>query len=298
MRFYADRRITVRQDIHKGALSMKELDTNQLAGLTNDRVLFQTENGTLLVRSIPYRYADFVRIDDIESIILEGRTLMISMKTPTSMGDMRISIDLETGIATADDKRFDEPMPDFNRPKKKRIKPSINGFSIKNVRMIPSEDGYACSCQVMFNGEVVGDFLDKGDGSEYSFWADPPFSTSKIEAVIHSFPPTVRDYGLGPIPIEYDMCQMVNDLLEMADVAKELAKLKEWQDYVLIDDWIHGKHFTMKPQKSMTDEELETTIRKQMEAQGLNIFELRRFSSEDSLSRLDSFVVAEALKNS
>ena len=62
---------------------------------------------------------------------------------------------------------------------------------------MPSEDGYAVYCKLYFNGKKVGDFVDKGDGGEYSFYADKPYSSSKIEQVVRSFPKIVRDYGSG-----------------------------------------------------------------------------------------------------
>lgn len=66
-------------------------------------------------------------------------------------------------------------------PKKARttFTPSINGFFIKSVKTMPSKDGYALYCKVYFNDRKIGDFVDKGDGSEYSFHACKPYSSYK-----------------------------------------------------------------------------------------------------------------------
>ena len=90
--------------------------------------------------------------------------------------------------------------------------PSYNGFSISNAITMPGEDGYAVYAEVLFDRVTIGEFLDKGDGGMYSFRANPQFSVSKIESVVRSFPGTNRDYGLGPMEVECDLCQVVDSL--------------------------------------------------------------------------------------
>ena len=70
---------------------------------------------------------------------------------------------------------------------------------------MPSEDGYALYCKVYFNDRKIGDFVDKGDGGEYSFYADKPYSSYKVEQVVRSFPKIVRDYGFGLMEVEYSI---------------------------------------------------------------------------------------------
>ena len=210
------------------------MTVDKLKSLSNDKVLFEASKDSLLIRSHIYRYADFLKIADIETIErISESTVYVSIPKGSSMGDRYISVNLDTGIVTADGKVFDEEMTkrfggaiSLKSKREKPFTPSINGFSIKDVHTMPSEDGYACYCKVYFNGMKVGDFVDKGDGGEYSFYADPPYSRSKIEEVIRSFPSTNRDYGFGPMVVPYDMNQMVNDLIEMKEIVKGLRKLE------------------------------------------------------------------------
>lgn len=153
------------------------------------------------------------------------------MPVGTMMGDQEILADLNTGIVTADDKVFDEPLSDYSQkpPIQKKAMgtfyPSINGFSIRSVKAMPSEDGYAVCCKVYFNDRKIGDFVDKGDGSEYSFHADKPYSSYKVEQIVRSFPKIVRDYGFGQMEFEYSIGIMVDELMVMNDIARRLKKL-------------------------------------------------------------------------
>ena len=127
---------------------------------------------------------------------------------------------------------FDEPMPEYSQkpPVQKKARgtfyPSINGFSIRSVKAMPSEDGYVIYCKIYFNDRKIGDFVDKGDGSEYSFHADKPYSSYKIEQIVRSFPKIVRDYGFGQMEVEYSIGVMVDDLMVMKDIARRLKKLE------------------------------------------------------------------------
>ena len=284
------------------------MTVDELKKLTNDKVLFNSFKVSLVIRSKVFRYADFFSIKEIESIELESESIIrVTIPSGSAMGDHEVIVNLETGIVTADGKIFDKPMPDEIRnvipnkteprkPTAKRFTPTINGFSIKDVHTMPSEDGYACYCKVYFNGKKVGDFVDKGDGGEYSFYADPPYSRSKIEEVVRSFPPTNRDYGLGPMEISYDMNQMVNDLMEMKEIAKELRKLEgSGKDYVLIDDWKNGRHLTCFPLRSISDETLGVTIKEDLVKRGMETFEIRRFKSLEDLFVLNTFVCSDML---
>ena len=281
------------------------MTVEELKKLTNDKILFDSSKDSLLVRSLIYRYADFLKLDAIESIEKKtGDMILISIPSGSAVEDKSISVNLRTGIVTADGKAFSEPLPSEMRksvPTKKkstsRFTPTINGFSIKDVHTMPSEDGYACSCKVYFNGKKVGDFLDKGDGSEYSFWADPPYSTSKIENTVRSFPSTNRDYGFGPMEVSYDMNQMVNDLLGMKEIAKELIKLEgSGRDFVTIDEWKTGKHFTCTPLSSISDEELLDKLDKDLQRRGLTDYEINRYRSLEDLCVVNTFVCIDILK--
>ena len=270
---------------------------------SNEKILFDSSDESLLIRSLVYRYADFLHINAIKSIEMTSNSIVrISIPSGSSMGDHDISVDLNAGKVTADGKVYDEVLPDYIRSvsksqkRKKPFTPTINGFSIKDVHTMPSEDGYACWCKVYFNGKKIGDFLDKGDGGEYSFYADPPYSAHKIEEEIRCFPSTEKDYGLGSIAVPYDMNQMVNDLMEMNEIAKELMKLEgHGKDYVLIDDWKTGKHLSCTPLSSISDERLDEELKGNLAERGLLDYELRRFRSLENLHVVNHFICEELL---
>lgn len=279
---------------------------DELKAMTNKKILFSTFKETLLIRSLVYRYADFIKLDAIESIekVSESQ-IRVTVPTGSSMGDHEIVADIETGVVTADGNVFNEVIPEeikSTSPKKERkpsvrFTPTINGFSIGSVKTMPSEDGYALYCKVYFNGKKIGDFVDKGDGGEYSFYADQPYRAEKIEKVIRSFPPIERDYGFGPMKVEYDMNQMVNELVEMKEISKQLVRLEpEGKDYVLIDEWKTDRHLTATPSKTMTDEELASKLKEDLNKRGLPEYEIRRYRKNDELHVLNTFVCEDVLK--
>lgn len=281
------------------------MTVDELKTMTNDKILFSTFKETLLIRSLVYRYADFIKLDSIESIekISESQ-IRVSVPNGSSMGDHEIVADIGTGIVVAGGKAFDEMIPEDMKstsPKKEkkssvRFTPTINGFSIGSVKTMPSEDGYALYCKVYFNGKKIGDFVDKGDGGEYSFYADKPYRTDKIEKVVRSFPSIERDYGNGLMKVNYDMNQMVNELMEMKEISKQLIKLEpEGRDYVLVDDWKTDRHLTARPPKTMTDDELASKLNEELGRKDLKEYEVRRYKSLDDLQVHNTFVCEEIL---
>ena len=164
------------------------MTVQDLNDLSNERVRFSVSYDSVFIRNWPYKYADMVHISDVGSVeMVSPKVVRIPVPVGTMMGDQDILADLNTGIVTADDKVFDEPLSDYSQkpPIQKKAMgtfyPSINGFSIRSVKAMPSEDGYAVYCKVYFNDRKIGDFVDKGDGSEYSFHACKPYSSYKIE---------------------------------------------------------------------------------------------------------------------
>lgn len=262
-----------------------------LQKLTNEKLQFSVSSDSVVIRSWTCKYADMVHVVDIESVEMASPSVVrISIPVGTRMGDHEILADLNTGIVTADGKAFDEPMPTYAQkpqaPKKARatFTPSINGFSVKSVKTMPSEDGYALYCKVYFNDRKIGDFVDKGDGGEYSFYADKPYSSYKVEQVVRSFPKIVCDYGFGLMEVEYSIGSMVDDLLVMKDIAKELKKLEGvGRDYVRIDDWKGGRHLSAEISSAMSDDEMEARLKADLKKRGMEDFEMKRYRSLDDL---------------
>jgi serine protease inhibitor ecotin len=278
------------------------MKVQDLQKLTNERIQFSVSSDSVVIRSWAYRYADMVRVSDIESVEMTSPTVVrISVPVGTRMGDHEILADLNTGIVSADGKAFDEPVSSYAQKPKTQKKtrctftPSINGFSIKSVKTMPSEDGYAVYCKVYFNDKKIGDFVDKGDGGEYSFYADKPYSSCKIEQVVRSFPKIVRDYGFGLMEVEYSIGIMVDDLMEMKDIAKEVKKLEgTGRDYVRIDDWKGGRHLSAEVSATMSDEDMSERLKVDLAKRGMCEFEIRRYRSLDDLY-IQSIMVNEKM---
>lgn len=281
------------------------MNIDELKTMTNDKVIFEIPRDILIIRSLVFKYEDCMKLGSIESVERQSKsTVRISIPKGSLMGDHDITVNLTTGIVSADGKTFNEPIPadiqpatlGSKRTKAMRFSPTINGFSIKSVQTMPSTDGYAVYCKIFFNDVKVGDFVDKGDGGEYSFFADPPFRTQKIEQAVRSFPPTERDYGLGPMKVKYDMNQIVNDLMEMKDISRELKKLEPiGKDYVVIDDWKAGNHLSATTPSAMTDDELADELKKTLSTRGLTDYEVRRYRSLEDLHVINTSVSTEML---
>lgn len=270
------------------------LSLEELKAMSNDKISISTKDEFLVLKSQRVGFADSLRLDYLEDIVLKTpNKVKLSIPKDSFMGDTDISLDFSTGYVTANGRPYNQlNRIDSHRKKstanKKVFHSSINGFSIRKVVTMPSEDGYALSCDVYFKSKKVGHFLDKGDGSEYSFYANAPYSTRKIERVVRSFPSTCRDYGLGEIEVEYDMGQLVDALLEMEEVAK---KLKAGGDYVLLDSWKEGRHFTAEVSKQTRDEDLLAEVRKR----GVFDCEIRRFGSLEDLTVANTELKEEML---
>lgn len=271
------------------------MTVQDLNGLSNEMVGFSISSDSVFIRSWPYKYADMVHISDVGSVeMVSTDVVRISVPVGTMMGDHEILADLNTGVVTADGKVFDEPMPEYAQkpPMQKKTRgtfyPSINGFSIRSVKSMPSEDGYAVYCKVYFNDRKIGDFVDKGDGSEYSFYADKPYSSYKVEQIVRSFPTIVRDYGFGQMEVEYSIGIMVDELMEMKDIARRLKKLEgTGRDYVSIDDWKGERHLSAEVSKAMNDDEMEARLRADLKKRGMEEFEMKRYRSQDDIRIYD-----------
>ena len=273
------------------------LSVDELKAMSNDKISISTKEEFLILKSQRVGYVDSLRLDFLEDIVLKNpNSVKLSIPKGSFMGDTVITLDFSTGYVTANGRSYNQPNGKTPSQKSTVLKevfyPSINGFSIANVISVPSEDGYAIYAEVLFNHQTIGRFIDKGDGSEYSFYANTPYSTRKIDKVVRNFPSTCRDYGLGDIEVGYDMGQMVDALLEMEDIAKHLKKLQiKNMDYVVLDDWKGNRHFTAEVGKETSNEELLEEVKKQ----GAKDCEIRRFSNLDDLTVVNTAVSEEMI---
>ena len=275
---------------------------NELKTMANDKICFGDSNKLLLIRSLAYKYVDFVDNEKIESIEkVSDDIVLIKVPNGTTMGTHEIKIDFSTGLVIADGKVFNEEIQSNNisttKKRTKKFTPTINGFSISSIKTMPSTDGYAIYCKVYFNGKKIGDFVDNGDGGIYKFTANKPFDSYKIEDVVRDFPPTVRDFGYGVMEVPYDMGQMIDNLLEMEKISKEIKKQQlVGRDYVLIDDVKTGKRFSAMPLNTVSDEELSVKIREDLSSKGITDFEIRRYRSLEDLQIVNKIFVEDMLK--
>ena len=104
---------------------------------------------------------------------------------------------------------------------------------------------------------------------------------------------------MGPMEVPYDMNQMVNDLMEMKEIAKELRKIEgSGRDYVLIDDWKSGRHLVATPPKTMGDDELADMLRRELPKRGLTDYEIRRYRYIEELAIVNAFACGEMIVSS
>ena len=272
------------------------LTLDELKAMSNEKISISKREEFLILKSQSVGYADSLRLDFLEDIVLKNpNSVKLSIPKGSFMGDTVITLDFSTGYVTINGRSYNQPPISQKKSTalEKRFHPSINGFSITNVRTMPSEDGYAIYAEVLFNNQTVGRFIDKGDGSEYSFYANTPYSTRKIDKVVRNFPSTCRDYGLGELEVEYDMGQMVDALIEMEDIAKHLKKLQiKNMDYVILDAWKENRHFTAEVGKETSNEKLLEEVKRR----GVAACEIRRFSNLDDLIVINVEVLLSSLK--
>ena len=50
------------------------------------------------------------------------------------------------------------------------FRPSINGFSISGLKMMPGHDGYVIRCNILRDGKKVGEYFDDGNGGMPEYW--------------------------------------------------------------------------------------------------------------------------------
>lgn len=132
-------------------------------------------------------------------------------------------------------------MDDMNRTR-------ITDFSITDLQMMESTDGYAIRCNLFYKGNKLGIFFDKGDGSEYYFYPEPGHNQTEVENMLigENFPPIKSLYpGLPPIGWNIDI--LVEKLIERNNLEKRIVEArKEGRDLVVIYDEANGRIIYVK----------------------------------------------------
>ena len=82
----------------------------------------------------------------------------------------------------------------------------------------------------------------------------------------------------------------------LKEIAKELRRLEgSGKDYVLIDDWRTGRHFTCTPSSAISDGELKRMLDSDMERHGVSAYEIRRYRNLEELHFVNTFVCVDVL---
>ncbi|MFA7204817.1 MAG: hypothetical protein WC102_00640 [Saccharofermentanales bacterium] len=246
-------------------------------------------------------FMDIFDQNSIDSIDMDSKSIRIQSKHGTVLGNHNVIINLDDGEVVSDgvSHSSNKVQNGSAKARKPRFTPAINGFSLSKVQTMPSEDGDALHCFLRFNKKVVGEFLDRGDGGEYSFFEMKGFSSSKIEEVVRTFPMETRDIGLGPIIIPCNIGILVDRLFNMANIAKVLNKLEARnKDYICVDDWKKGIHLAWAVPKEMKDADVEYLLRQDIKKRYKSEdFSIKRYRSLDELSLVDTMVSEEMLKS-
>ena len=99
-------------------------------------------------------------------------------------------------------------------------------YNLTNIKTSRSHNGYAMSCLFLIDGITVANFVDKGDGSEPTFYGNPNDTAKKLMAEFENklagLPEIyMPDYGMD---LKIDRSLFI-DLLHAAIVNKTEFKL-------------------------------------------------------------------------
>lgn len=160
--------------------------------------------------------------------------------------------------------------------------PSINGFTITNLKMMESTDGYAIRCNLKRDGKKIGEFLDKGDGGMYDFYPVSGVSQREIEDYLFKFPMIESYEGLPAI--HWNMGILIDKLIEKLDVKDAVLKTsKRGVSLIYVVDDKKGRAFTMNTSVKTTDEQIEGAL-SGWYGDDAKYFEWARYNSVDELN--------------
>lgn len=124
----------------------------------------------------------------------------------------------------------------------------IKDFSITNLQMMESTDGYAIRCNLFYKGKKLGTFFDKGDGSDYYFYPELGHSQSEVENMLtgEDFP-LIENLFPGLPPINWNIGILIDKLIERNNLEKRIVEAKkEGRDLVVISDKEKGEIIYVK----------------------------------------------------
>ena len=177
------------------------------------------------------------------------------------------------------------------------MEPNINGFTLKGLKTMMGRDGYMVNCTLLFNGYMVnctllfngrqcGDFLDQGDGSEYTFYPAEGFTQISIENALRRFPLIdTQDKELDLPPIHWNIGILVDRLIGIKETLKELRKAqKKGYELAIVTNNKTGGYYTILVPPPASDETLTEVIDDGMRKKGIEDYSWKRYRSEDDLT--------------
>ena len=166
------------------------------------------------------------------------------------------------------------------------MEPNINGFTLKGLKTMMGRDGYMVNCTLLFNGRKCGDFLDQGDGSEYTFYPVEGFTQRGIENALRRFPLIdTRDEEFALPPVHWNIGILVDRLIGIKETLKEFRKAqkKGYELAIVTNNWTNGYYTVLVPTKA-SDEELKKVIDDGMKKKGIDDYSWKRYRTEDDLT--------------
>lgn len=104
----------------------------------------------------------------------------------------------------------------------------INGFTLKNVKQIPADDGYVTSAVLYYRGKKLGDYFYDGMGGLDQFSPAKGCSREWIEEYLRSYPKVECNDPEGPLPpVHWDIGILVSKIIWQNTVLKSFRKAQK-----------------------------------------------------------------------
>lgn len=157
------------------------------------------------------------------------------------------------------------------------LKASINGFSISNLKTMMGEDGYVIRCTLLREGKKLGEFYDKGDGSEYYFYPTAGHTQDEVETILHGFP-VIEFKEEGFHAIHWNIGILVEKLIQKKEQQRLYnAAKKRGKSLILVHDREHHLDYTLTCSEKMADASLESGLKATLAKKGITDFEWKRY---------------------
>ena len=166
------------------------------------------------------------------------------------------------------------------------MEPNINGFTLKGLKTMMGRDGYMVNCTLLFNEKKCGDYIDQGDGSEYTFYPAEGFTQRGIENALRRFPLIdTHDEELDLPPIHWNIGILVDRLIGIKETLKEFRKVqkKGYELAIVTNNRTNGFYTVLVPPAS-SDKALGKVIDDGMRKKGIDDYSWKRYRTEDDLT--------------